>query len=168
MAQTCLYCCKVFHSSKVLDKHGAPCLKKEKMPITNLHSQHTEGSSLHVQKRARVESPDMGNDGSHKEPPLTRSVRSGHTVYMPCRLLDYVPHRDMSLAHVPPCAPTSPEHNDCSVTPMVDDEPTADERPHPLQTVPNKLSALNNTLTHHRGTQKTKRDWIWYVICSQY
>ena len=127
MAQTYLYCCKVFHISKVLDKHRVSCLKKEKTPITNLHSQHTEGGSLHVQKCARVESPNVGDNGPHEEPPPTCSACSGHTVHMPCCLLDYVPHEDMSLAHIPPRAPTPPECNNCSVMPMVNNAPTADE-----------------------------------------
>ena len=84
----------------------------------------------------------MDVDEPSEEPLPTHSARSGRTVRMPRRLLDYVPHGDMSLAHVPPRAPTPPERDDRSATPTVDETPTADQRPHPLQTVANKLGAF--------------------------
>ena len=67
---------------------------------------------------------------------LFRSVR------IPRRLLDYVPHGDMSLAHVPPRAPTPPKCDDRSVTPTIDEPSTTDQRPHLLQTEADKLGAF--------------------------
>ena len=142
MAWTCVSCCKVFPNSRVLNKHRASCLKKGKVLVVNLCSQRTEGGSSHVHKCTRVELPDVGDDGPLDEPPPTQSACSGHTVCMPRQLLDYVPHRDMSLAHVPPRTPTPPERDNCCVMLMVNEAPTADQRPHLLQTVANKLGAF--------------------------
>jgi hypothetical protein len=112
----------------------------------------------HTGKRARIEPPDVDDGGPsssnfedggpsnsnvHEEPLLTtRSARSGRTVRIPRRFMDYVPHGDMSLAHVPPRAPTPPERDDRSATPAIDETPTADPRPHPFQTVANKLGVF--------------------------
>ena len=142
MARTCVSCRKVFPNSRALNKHGASCLKKGKTSVSNLRSQRTEGGSLHVHKCTRVELPDVDNNGPLEEPLTTRLACSGRTVCMPRRLLDYVPHGDMSLAHIPPRAPTPSECDDCSVTPMVNEASTADQQPHLLQTVANKLGAF--------------------------
>jgi hypothetical protein len=48
----------------------------------------------------------------------------------------------MSLAHVPPCAPTPPEHDNCSVTPAVDEIPPEDIQAHPFQSETNKLGVF--------------------------
>ncbi|KAH9162305.1 hypothetical protein EDB89DRAFT_2079835 [Lactarius sanguifluus] len=75
-------------------------------------------------------------------PPPIRSVRSGHVVRIPHRLIDYVPHGDMSLAHVPPQAPTPPERDDRTSSPTLAATPPPDTRPHPFQTQPNKLGVF--------------------------
>jgi hypothetical protein len=68
-----------------------------------------------------------------------RSVRSGRIVRIPRRLVDYVPHGDMSLAHVPPRAPTPSERDDRTASPTLEATPPPDTRPRPFQTRPNKL-----------------------------
>ena len=163
MARTCVSCHKVFPNSRALDKHRASCLKKGKALVANLRSQRTEGGSSHVHKRTRVELPDVDNDGPPDEPPPTQSGRSGRTVCMPCQLLDYVPHGDMSLAHVPPRTTTPPEHNDRCVMPMVDEAPTADQRPHLLQTVANKLGAFRCYV--HAPSWQPKNEQRLDLVC---
>src|ERR1700761_6938509 len=140
MAQACAACDKVFQSSVSLDRHGPRCPKKRKdPPVANPRSQRSEGSSSRTHQRARVEPPDMDVDEPSEDPLPTPSARSGRTVRMPRRLLDYVPHGDMSLAHVPPRAPTPPERDDRSVTPVVDEIHPADPQPHPFQSEANNL-----------------------------
>jgi hypothetical protein len=48
----------------------------------------------------------------------------------------------MSLAHVPPHAPTPPEHEDCYASPIIKETPATDLQPHPLQTTVNKLGVF--------------------------
>jgi Plavaka transposase len=133
MTQTCASCGKQFQNSVSLDRHGTSCSKKRRRPPVANSQAH---------QRSRIDPPDNGDDGPSEEPPTIRSVRSGRAVRIPRRLLDYVPHGDMSLAHVPPRAPTPPECDDRSVTPTIDEPSTADQRPHPLQTEANKLGAF--------------------------
>ena len=163
MARTCVSCRKVFPNSRALDKHGASCLKKGKTSVSNLRSQRTEGGSSHVHKCTRVELPNVDDNGPLEEPLTTRSARSGRTVRMPRRLLDYVPHGDMSLAHVPPRAPTPSERDDRSVTPMVNEASTADQRPHPLQTVANKLGAFRRYT--HASSWDPKNEERLDLVC---
>ena len=61
---------------------------------------------------------------------------------MPRRLEDYVPHGNMSLAHVPPRVPTPPECDDRSNSPTPFATPPLDTRPHPFQTRVNKLGVF--------------------------
>lgn len=61
---------------------------------------------------------------------------------MPRRLTDYVPHGDMSLAHVPPRAPTPPERDDRSTSPDPIENHSPDPQPHPFQTHTNKLGVF--------------------------
>ena len=135
MVQICLYCHKKFPNNVSLDKHGTACGKKQQttLPV----------AETRIQKRARIEGPDVDDDlpGFSEEPPV-RSAHSGRTIRMPRRLEDYVPHGDMSLAHVPPRAPTPPERDDRSVTPVVDEIPPADPQPHPFQSEANKLGVF--------------------------
>ena len=68
-------------------------------------------------KRVCLESPDVRDDSpSHinppEDPPPVRSVCSGRVIRLPRYLEDYVPHGDMSLAHVPPRVPTPTELED--------------------------------------------------------
>jgi hypothetical protein len=68
---------------------------------------------------------------------------------MPRRLEDYVPHGDMSLAHVPPRAPTPPERDDRSTSPTPLATPPPDTQPpHPFQTRVNKLGVFRR-YTHN-------------------
>ena len=133
MTQTCASCGKQFQNSVSLDRHGTSCLKKRRrLPVAN--------SQAH--QHSRIDPPGNGDDEPSKEPPTIRSTCSGHTVFIPRRLLDYVPHGDMSLAHVLPRAPTPPKCNDCSITPTIDEPSTADQQPHLLQMEANKLGAF--------------------------
>src|SRR6201996_1580983 len=168
MAQACAACDKVFQSSVSLDRHGPRCPKKRKdPPVANPRSQRSEGSSSRTHQRARVEPPDMDVDEPSEEPLPTHSARSGRTVRMPRCLLDYVPHGDMSLAHVPPHAPTPPEHDDRSAMPTVNETPTADQRPHPLQTVANKLGAFRR-YTHTPSWQTRKEQSLTKRFCASF
>ena len=133
MTQTCASCGKQFQNSVSLDRHGTSCSKKQRRPPV---------ANLQAHQRSRIDPPDNGDDGPSEEPPTIRSARSGRAVCIPRRLLDYVPHRDMSLAHVPPHAPTPPKCDDRSVTPTIDEPSTTDQRPHPLQTEADKLGAF--------------------------
>jgi hypothetical protein len=94
----------------------------------------------------------MGDDGPSQinlpeaPPPVVRSVCSGRPIHLPQYLEDYVPHRDMSLDHVPPRAPTPPEHKDCYASPIIEETPVPDQHPHPLQTAVNKLGVFRRYL----------------------
>jgi Plavaka transposase len=100
---------------------------------------------MRPRKRARPEQQDVNVDhggpsyNESTDPPVVQSARSGRTVRIPRRLRDYLPHGDMSLAHVPPRAPTPPESDDRLGTPTVEEPHTADPEPHPLQTNVNKI-----------------------------
>ena len=72
-------------------------------------------------------------------PQPTWSACSGCVVCMPQQLTNYMPHGNMSLAHIPPCTPTPPKHNDCSTTPNPIENHSPDPQPHPFQTHTNKL-----------------------------
>ena len=67
---------------------------------------------------------------------------------MPRRLEDYVPHGDMSLAHVPPRVPTPPERDDRSTSPPTIATPPPDTQHHPFQTRVNKLGVFRR-YTHN-------------------
>ena len=75
-----------------------------------------------------------------EDPPPVRSVRSGRVICLPRYLEDYVPHGDMSLAHVPPRAPTPTKLEDRYALLTV--EETTDPQPHALQTAINKLGVF--------------------------
>ena len=75
-------------------------------------------------------------------PPVTHSVRSGHIIHIPRYLADYMPHGDMSLAHIPPGAPTPPESDDCFPSLPLKDTPAADVPHHPFQTAVNKIGVF--------------------------
>jgi hypothetical protein len=83
-------------------------------------------------------------------------VRSGHLIQLPRHLVDYVPHGDMSLAHVPPRAPTPPKCDNCMASPVA--MPPPDSRAHPFQTLPNKLGVFrrytHNPTWHPRDKEK--------------
>jgi hypothetical protein len=94
----------------------------------------------------------MGDDGPSQidlpevPPPVVHSVHSGRPIRLPRYLKDYVPHGDMSLDHVPPCAPTPPEHKDHYASPIIKETPVPDQHPHPLQTTVNKLGVFRRYL----------------------
>ena len=164
MTQTCTSCGKKFPSNVSFDRHGIKCSKKQRrLPVPNPQSQYTEGSSSHAHQCAQVEPPDMGDDGPTEEPLMSRLVQSGCAVHIPHRLLDYVPHRDMSLAHVPPPAPTPPKCDDCYATPTVDETPTAEQRLHPLQTEANKLGVFRHYI--HALSWHPKNEQRLDLVC---
>ena len=135
MVQICLYCRRKFPNDISLDKHGRACGKKREVELPV--------AETHTQKRARIGPLNVDDNlPSFIEEPPVRSARSGRTIRMPRRLEDYVPHGDMSLAHVPPRAPTPPERDDRSVTPTIDDIPPEDLQPHPFQSETNKLGVF--------------------------
>jgi hypothetical protein len=94
-------------------------------------------------------------------------MHSGCVVQIPRRLFDYVPHGDMSLSHVPPQAPTPPEHNDRTASPALVSTPPPDE-PHPFQTQTNKLGIFrkytHNPMWHPKGEDRL--DLICDFPCS--
>ncbi|KAH9025634.1 hypothetical protein EDB85DRAFT_1893766 [Lactarius pseudohatsudake] len=135
-----------------------------------MNTQQPEGSTSesHTRKRARIEPAHVDDAGpsnidAYEEPPPTRSARSGRTVHIPRRLMDYVPHGDMSLAHVPPRAPTPSERDDRSATPTIDETPTADLRPHPFQTLANKLGVFRRYT--HAPTWHPKHEERLDLMC---
>jgi hypothetical protein len=121
-------------------------------------------------KRARLELPDVGNDGPSQndlpeDPPVVCSVRSGRPIRLPqyLRIEDYVPHGNMSLDHVPPREPTPPEHEDCYASPTIEETSVADPQPHPLQTSVNKLGVFRRYT--HRLSWYPKNDKRLDLVC---
>ena len=146
MPQICALCGREFSNNVSLDRHASSCRKRQRT-ASPVATRRSEESTSHTRKRPRTEPQDIDNGGPsnndiREEALPTRSARSGRTVRIPRRLLDYVPHGDMSLAHVPPRATTPPERDDRSATPMVDETPSADSQPHPFKTVANKLGVF--------------------------
>jgi hypothetical protein len=77
-------------------------------------------------------------------PPPVRSVQSGHLIRLPTYLVNYAPHGDMSLAHVPPRAPTPSKRDDCTASPA----PKAPTQAHLFQTQSNNLGVFRR-YTHN-------------------
>jgi hypothetical protein len=179
MRHECTRCGRVFQSIRSFDQHGRHCRKKRPPPLTIPLA--SENNTRLSSKRARVGSPDKGNSESDKDglnvggpdisvahdseppaeadsrnspsPPPMRSAQSERVVGIPRRLIDYVPHGDMSLAHVPPRAPTPPERDDRTASPVLK-ATSPHTRPHPFQTQPNKLGIFRQYTrnpTWHQG-----------------
>jgi hypothetical protein len=66
-------------------------------------------------------------------------MRSGCHICLPRYLEDYIPHGDMSFAHIPPRLPTPSVCDDRSTTPEIVERHSPDLRLHPFQTCANKL-----------------------------
>ena len=165
MRHQCISCNRLFQSSVSLDRHrcrGPPPLQNTRKLATPATANSTQPDSR-PSKRARFVSPQVCEDAiaqSHDMnlagvsdipphspqqenlPPVTRSVRSGRVIRIPRYLADYVPHGDMSLAHIPPRAPTPPESDDRFPSPPLEDTPAADVPRHPFQTAVNKIGVF--------------------------
>ena len=78
-----------------------------------------------------VQPPSLGDQAIPTDPIL--SARSGRAIRVPRRLMDFVPHGDMSLSHIP--RPTTPSSAESSPPP-----PTTP--PASIETNPNKLGVF--------------------------
>ena len=164
MRHQCISCDRLFKSSVSLDKHSCrgPA-RKTRNSARGATSRRPKSSASRPTKRVRLVSPQVNDDTvaqphdmdlagassnpphsppQENPPPDTRSVRSGRVIRIPPYLADYVPHGDMSLAHVPPRAPTPPESDDRFPSPPIEDTHAADEQPHPFQTAVNKIGVF--------------------------
>jgi hypothetical protein len=150
-----------FRSSSALEKHLVFCPKvpgKKKSQLgrqlsVSLPGRVSAASPRNQQKRARYQNEDSHggsaneDDDDHGEGPShhqdhylqavlptepIRSARSGRAIRVPQRLMDFVPHGDMSLSHVPrPTTPSSPESS-----------PQPTTLPISIETKPNKLGVF--------------------------
>jgi hypothetical protein len=77
-----------------------------------------------------VQPPSLGEQAIPTEP--IRSARSGHAIRVPRHLMDFVPHGDMSLSHIP--RPTTPSSAESSPLPTT--------LPASIETNPNKLGVF--------------------------
>ena len=75
-------------------------------------------------------------------PPVTCLVQSGCVIHIPHYLIDYVPHRDMSLAHISPHAPTPPKCEDHFPSLEIDDTTAPKQQNHPFKTAVNKIGVF--------------------------
>ncbi|KAH9161682.1 hypothetical protein EDB89DRAFT_2029564 [Lactarius sanguifluus] len=187
MQHKCIDCNRSFRSSVSLDKHrcwGPMKMTSTSTPSATVSRRRTELSPPRRPKRARITSRHADEDAPAEQglddydhpgpayspppgmtPPPVRSARSGRVVRMPQRLMDYVPHGDMSLAHVPPRAPTPPEHEDRTTSPPIaaTPPPSTHPHPHPHQTQTNNLGVFRRYT--HPPTWHPKHEERMDLIC---
>ena len=96
---------------------------------------HQRAKRLGCSPTAQVEQnvPLERNIDPPEDSPPVRSVHSGHIICLPQYLKDYVPHGNMSLAHIPPCAPTPTELEDRYALPKLRRPQTHHLTPYKLQ-----------------------------------
>ena len=164
MRHQCISCDRQFPSSVSLDRHscrGPPRQQRTRNSAADATATNRRPESRPSKRACFVppqvnddgiaQSPDMDLSGASdisphnpplENPPPVKSVRSGRTIRLPRYLADYVPHGDMSLAHIPPRAPTPPECDDRLPSPPIEDTAAAVQRPHPFQSAVNKIGVF--------------------------